>query len=80
MHHAGVAVKLGLLLKKNKLVLMIPSRRFFNFTTYFALAEFNRILLATFELGKDVHHAGVAVKMNLSIVRCAAFCTRLSAS
>ena len=71
VHHAGVAVELGLLLKDKKMVLMILSRLLFNFTTYFTLAECNRILLVQQELGKDVHHAGVAVKMNLSMLRCA---------
>ena len=39
VHHPGVAVELGLLLKNMKLVLMIPSRMLFSFTTYFNLAE-----------------------------------------
>jgi len=73
VHHAGVAVELGLLLKNKKLVLMFLPRLLFNFATYYTLAECNRILLVVqiHKLDKNLHHAGVAAKVNLSMVKCA---------
>ena len=70
VHHAGVAVELGLLLKNKKLVLMVLPRLLFNFTTYNSLAECDRILLAIQNQGKNLQHAGVAAKMTLVKVEC----------
>ena len=71
VHHAGVAVELEHMLKNNKLVMILLTRLLFNFTTYyFNLAECIRILLVIWKLGKSLHHAGVAVKVNHSMVKC----------
>ena len=71
VHHAGVAVELVHMLKNNKLVMILLTRLLFNFTTYyFNLAECIRILLVIWNLGKSLHHAGVAVKVNYFKVKC----------
>ena len=71
VHHAGVAVELEHMLKNNKLVMILLTRLLFNFTTYyFNLAECIRILLVIWKLGKSLHHTGVAVKVNHSMVKC----------
>ena len=69
MHHAGVAVELGYMLKNIKLVMVILTRLLSNFTTfYFILAEC--IWIPLLKLFKGLHHAGVAVKVIISMVKC----------
>ena len=68
VHHAGVAVELGLLLKNKKLVLIFLSTLFSHYTTNASLAECIRVFLAILKLCKDLHHAGVAAKVALFMV------------
>ena len=53
VHHAGVAVELGLLLNKKKLVL---PRLLYNITTSNNLAEYNTILFVIENESKNLHY------------------------
>ena len=70
VHHAGVAVELGHKLENIRLDMVFLCMLFYNFTFYFNLAECIRILFVIWMLGKSMHHAGVAVNVNIFIVKC----------
>ena len=62
VHHAGVAVELGHMLKNIKLVMVFLYMLLYNFTIYYTiLAEC--IWIPLLKLFKGLHHAGVVVKL-----------------
>jgi hypothetical protein len=70
VHHAGVAVELGHMLKNIKRAMVFLTRLLINFTTYYIiLAECSRIPFDILKLSKGLHHAGVAVKVEHSMVK-----------
>ena len=69
VHHAGVAVELGHMLKNIKLVMVFLYMLLYNFTIYYTiLAEC--IWIPLLKLFKGLHHAGVAVKVEHFEVKC----------
>ena len=68
VHHAGVAVELGHMLKNIKLVMVFLYMLLYNFTIYYTiLAECSWIPLL--KLFKGLHHAGVAFKVEHFMVK-----------